>query len=323
MVSRRLRCPVGSGTALFGCALVMATALLGGCTRAVDGTVRAADRDARPAEPIPLSDLLIEPRTISRPVPGGRPRPDIGGSSDPRYRRRRARRAVVTPPLCAPRAPGALAAGRRRGTGRRHRHRRAVSPSPSPVRATALTARRDQLSACPSFTAAAGERSTSRHGDRCFPPPPVDADDSLRGGSNGVQAVGRDPAVADTGGAGRRRAGDGRVDDGKRRRAAGHRITGHPVHRRACSRCAAAVSRRPSPVASSSPGRAAGRCGQRVSDGVGCHRRGMTTSQPPDFHLNRPVKPDRRAAGRARLRAGEVARSGNRRPRRNGLRYAR
>ena len=26
----------------------------------------------------------------------------------------------------------------------------------------------------------------------------------------------------------------------------------------------------------------------RISDGVDCHRRGMTTSQPPDFHLNRP-----------------------------------
>ena len=137
----------------------MATALLGGCTRAVDGTVRAADGDAGPAEPIPLSDLLIEPQRFPAQYPAVVLDPmsvdqairDIDGVEAG---------AVVTPPLCAPRAPGALAAGRRRGAGRRHRHLEQSHRRHHPCRYHA-DARRDQLSACPSFTTTAGERSAT------------------------------------------------------------------------------------------------------------------------------------------------------------------
>jgi hypothetical protein len=176
MVSRCLRCPVGSGTALLGCALVMATALFVGCTRSVDGTVRAADGDARPAGPIPLSDLLIEPRRFPAQYPAVVLDPtsvyqairDIDGVDAG---------AIVTPPLCAPRAPGpspqdAVAV---QGVDTATSSSLTVAITRA---ATALSARRDQLSACPSFTTTAAERSTTVTAT-VLPPRPVDADDSL------------------------------------------------------------------------------------------------------------------------------------------------
>ncbi len=155
--------------------LLLATALLGGCTRAVDGTVRAAAPDADPTRPIPLSDLLIGPQrfpaqypaTVLDPVSVDRVIRDIDGVEAG---------AVVTPPECAPRPPGpspqdAVAV---RGTDTATSSTLTVAITRSP---TALVARRDQLSGCPSFTAAAGDRSATITATP-LPAPPVDADDS-------------------------------------------------------------------------------------------------------------------------------------------------
>ena len=171
MVSRRLRCPLGSGAAVV-CVLLLATALLGGCTRAVDGTVRAAGPDAGP---IPLSDLLIGPQrfpahypaTVLDPVSVDRVIRDIDGVEAG---------AVVTPPKCAPRPPGPSpqdsVAVQGIDTATSSTLTVAITRVPS-----ALVARRNQLSGCPSFTAAAGERSATVTATP-LPAPPVDADDS-------------------------------------------------------------------------------------------------------------------------------------------------
>ena len=175
MVSTRLRCPPGSGAALFGCALVMATALLGGCTRAVDGTVRAAGPDAGPTEPIPLSDLLIGrelfpaqyPAVVLDPISVDQAIRDIDGVQPA---------DVVTPPECAPPAPGPspqdAVAARGVDSGTSSSLTVAITSA-----STALSARRDQLSGCPSFTAAAGDLGTAVTAT-LLPAPPVDADDT-------------------------------------------------------------------------------------------------------------------------------------------------
>ena len=152
----------------------MATALLGGCTRAVDGTVQAAP-GARTTEPIPLSDLLIGPErfpaqypaVVLDPTSAAQAIRDIDGVQPAE---------AVTPPECAPPAPGpspqdAVAA---RGV--------EVATSNSLTVAitragTALSARRDQVSGCPSFSAAGGELSTTVTAT-LLPAPPVDADDT-------------------------------------------------------------------------------------------------------------------------------------------------
>ena len=175
MVSTRRRCLPGFGAALLWCALVLATALLGGCSRAVDGTVRAAGPDARPADPIPLSDLLIGPErfpvgypaVVLDPISVDQAIHDIDGVQ---------RAEVVTPAQCAPPAPGPspqdAVAVRGVDSGSSSSLTVAITRA-----STALSARRDQLSGCPSFIAAAGELSTTVTAT-LLPAPPVDADDS-------------------------------------------------------------------------------------------------------------------------------------------------
>ncbi len=154
----------------------MATAVLGGCTRAVDGSAHAPARDAGPAEPIPLSDLLIEPQrfpaqypaVVLDPMSVGQTIRDIDGVEA---------RAVVTPPLCAPRPPGASPQDAVAVQGIDTATANSLTVALTRA-ATTLTARRDQLSACPSFTTTAGERSATVTAT-LLPVPPVDADDSL------------------------------------------------------------------------------------------------------------------------------------------------
>ena len=66
----------------------------------------------------------------------------------------------MTPPLCAPRPPGASPQDAVAVQGIDTATASSLTVAITRA-ATALTARRDQLSACPSFTATAGERSTT------------------------------------------------------------------------------------------------------------------------------------------------------------------
>jgi hypothetical protein len=169
MVSTLLRRVRGSGSVAVGCAVLAAMASLGGCTRLVDGAVAP---EAEPRKPAALPDLLIEPdrfpahypAVVLDPQSGQRELADIDGVPAG---------AVVTPPECAPVAMrrDAVAA---QGTDAR------TSSSLTVVvtRADApLTARRDQLSRCASFTTTAGDAEATVTA-ALLPAPPVDADDT-------------------------------------------------------------------------------------------------------------------------------------------------
>ena len=192
--------------------------------------------------------------------------------------------------------------------------------------APSMRARVDQLSDCPSFTAAVGgdETQVSEVTVDLPPAPPVDADDTYA-----VDQTVTSESAGDT----RTLTLVALVDDvqvtaswrqqGTSDDHTGHPGAGHTVHRRGAQR-----ARRDSALAPAIPSRAfipsrRGR-GPVRTDPVGGngHRRGMTTSQS-DFQLNRP------GALIAALPAvlGFVPEkslvSGDRRPRRDGLRYAR
>jgi hypothetical protein len=154
------------------CALVVAVALVGGCTRVLVGAAHPVTPTAMP-KPVPLPELLIEPDRFPVAYPAAvldgtavyRALEDIDGVPAG---------SVVTPPQCA---PGPLAP-----------HQTAAvqgmdSENASSLLVTVtrpaeqLRARAEQLAACPSFTAVRGE-DISTITATMLPAPPVDADDT-------------------------------------------------------------------------------------------------------------------------------------------------
>ena len=155
-----------------GCALLVAAALLGGCTRVIVGTTQPVAPGDEPA-PIPLADLLIEPERFPARYPAAvldptaisRVLQDVDGVPDG---------SVVTPPVCAPPpiAPHHSAAAQGSDSQDASSLIVAVTRPAAPLRA-----RVEQLTACPSFTAVIGP-DTSTVTTTLLPAPPVDADDS-------------------------------------------------------------------------------------------------------------------------------------------------
>lgn len=173
MVSTLMRCSRGSGLRVAGCALVMATALLAGCTRVIVGTMHPVATGGEPRTPIPVADLLIEPERFPARYPAAvlegtavhQVLQDIDGVPGG---------SQVTPPECAPTplAPHHTAAAE--GVDSREASSLIVAvTSPAPP----LLTRVEQLTACPSFTAVHGS-DTSAVTTTLLPAPPVDADDS-------------------------------------------------------------------------------------------------------------------------------------------------
>jgi hypothetical protein len=176
MVGTLLRFPRGSRLPVVCCALLLAAALVDGCARVVTGAARAGDPHARPARPINVADLLIEPTRFPAQYPAAvlppkeidRVLAEIDGAPIG---------SEVTPPECAPLPELAPRKAAVQGTDDDSGARLVVTvirPVPS------LRARASQLAECPSFTSApAGDA-----GDvwkvtvDLRPPPPVDADDS-------------------------------------------------------------------------------------------------------------------------------------------------
>jgi hypothetical protein len=157
--------------------LLTVAALVGGCARAVSGSAQSADPEARPARPIPIAELLIEPTRFPEQFPAVVVDPSIvprllrqiDGVTDG---------SVVTPPECAPppvaAAEGAAAQGVDQQTGA-SLIVTVTRPAPS------LRARVDQLVGCSSFTSVVeGDvPATSEVTTELPPAPPVDADDSF------------------------------------------------------------------------------------------------------------------------------------------------
>ena len=91
----------GSRLPVVCCAVLTAAVLVGGCARVVTGTARAGDPQVRPARPIPVADLLIEPTRFPTQYPAAAlPPKDVDrvlGEIDgvPAG-------SEVTPPECAP-----------------------------------------------------------------------------------------------------------------------------------------------------------------------------------------------------------------------------
>ena len=190
------------------CALLLAAALLGGCSRAVTG--RRAPRTPTPVRPADstLTDLLIEPTRFPAQYPA---------AVLVRYRIDRVLHeidgvpagSVVTPPECAPLPSWHRSRPPSQGTDTTASSLVVTVTRPVP----SLARQGDQLADCPSFTSAAGgcaatvkvtvDLCTAAAGGRRR---------QLRGRPDGVEVVGVGHAVADAGGAGRRRAGDGRVE---------------------------------------------------------------------------------------------------------------
>jgi hypothetical protein len=162
---------VRSGSAVRACVLLVAAALLAGCTRMIVGTMHPA-RPGGEAAPIPVADLLIEPEHFPQRYPAAvldgasveRVLEDVDGVPDG---------SVVTPPECAPpAAPHDTAAVR--GLDDRDASSLIVAVArPAPP----LRARADQLGACPSFTSVRGPDTYSVT-VTLLAPPPVDADDT-------------------------------------------------------------------------------------------------------------------------------------------------
>ena len=176
MVGTLLRVPRGSRLPVACCAVLVAAVLVGGCARVVNGTARAGDPQPRPARPIRIADLLIEPTRFPAQYPAAvLPPKDIDrvlGEIDgvPIG-------SEVEPPECAPLPELAPHKAAVQGIDDDSGARLVVTvirPVPS------LRARASQLTECPSFTSTAegdaGQVSTVTVD--LPPPPPVDADDS-------------------------------------------------------------------------------------------------------------------------------------------------
>ena len=157
--------------------LLTVAALVGGCARAVSGSAQSADPEARPARPIPIAELLIEPTRFPEQFPAvvvdpsivSRLLRQIDGVTDG---------SVVTPPECAPPPVVAAEGAAVQGVDQRSGATLIVTvtrPSPS------LRARVDQLVGCSSFTSVVeGDVSQTSEVTTELPPaPPVDADDSF------------------------------------------------------------------------------------------------------------------------------------------------
>jgi hypothetical protein len=158
---------------VMGCALLMATILLGGCTRVIAGAAHSAVPADEKRPPIPVADLLIEPERFPARYPAvvldgtamDRVLQDIDGVPGG---------SVVAPPACAPPplTPHHTAAAQ--GTDSADSSVLIVAvTSPAPP----LRARAEQLTACPSFTAVRDGETFSVTAT-LLPAPPVDADDS-------------------------------------------------------------------------------------------------------------------------------------------------
>lgn len=174
MVSTLLRCSHRSGGISIGAALVAATVLLTGCAKAVEGTGHAsAPESSPPPPPVALSQLLIPveefppdyPAEVLDPAAVEQAIREADGVADG---------AVVTPPQCAPppHGPAPEDAVAVRGTDPATSSSLTVTLTRAD---TDLTARRDQLAGCPSFTTTAGD-VTSTVTVELVPEPPVDAD---------------------------------------------------------------------------------------------------------------------------------------------------
>jgi hypothetical protein len=171
MVGTLSRCLRGSGVVI-GCALVVSTALLVGCTRAVVGSARPAAPGAT-ASPVPVADLLIEPARFPSQYPAAvldsmavyHALQDVDGV---------AAGSVVTPPECAPSPLAAQNTAAAQGTDSQTATSLVVAVTRP---ASPLRARADQLTACPTFTVLRGG-DTSTATVTVLPAPPVDADDS-------------------------------------------------------------------------------------------------------------------------------------------------
>jgi hypothetical protein len=163
---------VRSGSAVRGCVLLVAAALLAGCTRVIAGTMHPARPGGEEAAPIPVADLLIEPDHFPQQYPAAvlddasvdRVLQDVDGVPDG---------SVVTPPECAP-PPAPRDTAAVQGFDDQDASSLIVSVArPAPL----LRARADQLGACPSFTSVRGPDTYSVT-VTLLAPPPVDADDT-------------------------------------------------------------------------------------------------------------------------------------------------
>jgi hypothetical protein len=173
MVSTLMRCLRGSGLPVAGCALLVATALLAGCTREIAGTLRPVAPGGDESTPMSVADLLIEPERFPAQYPaavldGGavyRVLHDIDGVPDG---------AVVTPPQCAPPPLEPHHTAAAQGIDVQEGSILIVAVTrPAPP----LQTRIEQLTRCPSFTTVHGPDTASVTAT-LLPPPPADADDS-------------------------------------------------------------------------------------------------------------------------------------------------
>jgi hypothetical protein len=163
---------VRSGSAVGGCVLLVAAALLAGCTRVIVGTMHPVRPGGDEATPIPVADLLIEPEHFPERYPAAvldgaavdRVRQDVDGVPVG---------SVVTPPECAPPPAPHDTAAVQGIDGRDVSSLIVAVTRPAPP----LRARADQLAACPSFTSVRGPDTYSVT-VTLLAPPPVDADDT-------------------------------------------------------------------------------------------------------------------------------------------------
>lgn len=163
----------GSGLPIVGCALVIVTALLGGCTRVITGTTHPVVPGRAAGEAISAPELLIDPQRFPSRYPAAvldgtavyRVLQDIDGV---------AAGSVVTPPQCAPPPLEPHSTAAVQGIDSQDASSLIVAVTrPSPP----LQGRAEQLTACGSFTAVRGEDASAVTVTR-LPSPPVDADDS-------------------------------------------------------------------------------------------------------------------------------------------------
>jgi hypothetical protein len=158
---------------LRGCALVVATALLAGCSRVVAGVPQPLSGVGETGPPVPVADLLIDPSGFPAHYPAAvlddgklhRVLQDIDGVPAG---------WVVSPPDCAPPELKHAETAAVEGVDSASAGRLIVVVTrPAPE----LSSRVEQLRGCASFTARRGE-DTSAVKATLMPAPPVDADDT-------------------------------------------------------------------------------------------------------------------------------------------------
>lgn len=169
MVATLFRCVRGS-VIIAGCALVVASVLLGGCTRSIIGTPQPGQGQP---DPIPVAGLLIEPERFPERYPAvvldetavSRALQDIDGVGAA---------STVTPPECAPPPLESRQTAAVQGID----SDTASSLTVAVTRGSPpLHGRAEQLTACPSFTVVCGA-DESAVTVTVMPAPPVNADDT-------------------------------------------------------------------------------------------------------------------------------------------------